>query len=110
MNVPGDHLWHFITENWINFTVSFIIFNHVDHGSLLNPVLLRFDFTVYIMFQVNPRVHRLLLEVFDENRLVSCGFFPPQFVYNFNNTEKFSLFSCAGQPFLCNWSSSVLIY
>lgn len=61
--MPGDHLLHFITENWINLL-------HM-YGSLLNPVLLRFGFTVYIMFQVDPRKHRLLLEVFDENRLVS---------------------------------------
>lgn len=36
----------------------------------LNPVLHCY-FTLYVMFQVNPRKHRLLLEVFDENRLVS---------------------------------------
>lgn len=36
-----------------------------------NQVLWHFPSTVRIMFQVDPSKHRLLLEVFDENRLVS---------------------------------------
>lgn len=65
-------------HNAIN--VYFIIFNSkmlkshavvfVDHSSLLIPVLVHFDYKFYIMFQVYPEKHRLLLEVFDENRLV----------------------------------------
>lgn len=43
--------------------------------SLLNPLLVHFDCTHYVTFQVLPRVHRLLFEVFDENRLVSFFFF-----------------------------------
>lgn len=42
--------------------------------SLLNPLLVHAD-SHYVMFQVLPRMHRLLFEVFDENRLVSFFFF-----------------------------------
>lgn len=44
--------------------------------SLLKPLLVHVvDCTHYVMFQVLPRMHRLLFEVFDENRLVSLFFF-----------------------------------
>lgn len=45
------------------------------------------------MLQVDPRKHRMLLEVFDENRLVSYLVIFNRNVYNFDNTEKMATFS-----------------
>lgn len=85
-----------------SINVYFIIFNSkmlkshavvfVDHCSLLNPVLVHFDYTFYIMFQVYPRKHRLLLEVFDENRLVSSLVMFNFSVYNVYSTQTLDTF------------------
>lgn len=64
---------------------------------LLNRILC-FDHTIYFLFQVDPSKHRMLLEVFDENRLVSDLFMLK--LYNLYYSDKL------GTVFLLNCSSS----
>lgn len=97
--VPVDHLWHFITWNWIHLLEgsSYLTVKCLKATllSLLTMVhcTCYFDYTVYNMFQVDPRKHRLLLEVFDENRLVSYLVVFNLSDYNLYYTERFNNFS-----------------
>uniref|UniRef100_A0A672Z7P1 E3 ubiquitin-protein ligase n=1 Tax=Sphaeramia orbicularis TaxID=375764 RepID=A0A672Z7P1_9TELE len=51
--------------------------------SLQTKTIKKVKFNFYVMFQVDPRKHRLLLEVFDENRLVTF-----LFMFFFSQTEN----------------------
>lgn len=52
-------------DTWITLAVL------STHLGYCTGRLSSFDFKVSVVFQVDPKKHRLLFEVFDENRLVS---------------------------------------
>lgn len=56
---------------------------------ILSSILCLCTYSILIMLQVDPRKHRLLLEVFDENRLVRfLNFIQAAYLYFVWNVNK----------------------